>query len=132
VVSLVAEAAGAVVGHVLFSPVAVDPQPGPSLGVGLAPLAVVPGQQRRSIGSRLVASGLEACLRGGFGFAVVLGAPGYYHRFGFRRARAEGLCNEYGIDEEFMVLELRPGALTGVSGVVRYDPEFSAVADPGR
>jgi putative acetyltransferase len=69
---------------------------------------VLPAQQRRGIGGQLVEAGLEACRRAGCGFAVVLGEPGYYHRFGFRRARTEGLGNEYGVDEEFMVLELRP------------------------
>jgi putative acetyltransferase len=127
VVSLVAEAAGAVVGHVLFSPVTVDDRPGPRPGVGLAPLAVVSAQQRRGIGARLVAAGLEASRRAGMGFAVVLGEPAYYTRFGFRRARAAGLGNDHGVDEEFMVLELQAGALAGVSGVVRYGPEFAMV-----
>lgn len=126
VVSLVAEADATVVGHVLFSPVRVEPSPGASLGVGLAPLAVHPALQRRGIGARLVRSGLEACRRARFGFVVVLGEPRYYHRFGFRRALTEGLANEYGVDEEFMVLALRPGALIGASGVVRYGPEFAA------
>lgn len=42
--------------------------------------------------------------------------------------RAGGMRNEYGVDEEFMVLELQPGARIGASGVVRYGPEFAAVA----
>ena len=56
---------------------------------------------------------------------VVLGHPHYYRRFGFRRARDAGLENEYGADEDFMVLELRPDALRGVTGLVKYSPEFS-------
>ena len=128
VVSLVAEASATVVGHVLFSPVTVEPSPGSCLGVGLAPLAVRPALQRRGIGARLVDSGLEASRRAGFGFVVVLGEPRYYQRFGFQRALTEGLRNEYGVDEECMVLELQPGALIGASGVVRYGPEFAAVA----
>ena len=126
-VSLVAEVDGAVVGHVLFSPVSVEGSPALPIGVGLAPLAVLPGDQRRGVGARLIRSGLEACRRAGFGFAVVLGAPGYYRRFGFRRALDDRLQNEYGVDEEFMALELRPGALGGVLGVVRYAPEFAAL-----
>ena len=127
-VSLVAEVDATVVGHVLFTPVRLEPGPGSCLGVGLAPLAVWPALQRRGIGSRLVDTGLEACCRAGFGFVVVLGEPRYYHRFGFRHALTAGLRNEYGVDEEFMVLELQPGALIGASGVVRYGPEFAAVA----
>ena len=126
--SLVAEVGATVAGHVLFSPVSVESSRALALGVGLAPLAVRPEFQRRGIGARLVEAGLSACRRAGFGFVVVLGAPRYYRRFGFRRALADGLRNEYGVDEEFMVLALDPGALAGVSGVVTYATEFAAVA----
>jgi len=39
-----------------------------------------------------------------------------------RRARLEDAGSA---DNEFMVLELKRGALHGVSGIVRYQPEFS-------
>jgi putative acetyltransferase len=124
-VSLVAEADGGVVGHILFSPVSVLTPSGPCQGLGLAPLAVLPPHQRRGIGSALVREGLAACRREGCGFVVVLGHPGYYPRFGFRRASAVGLGNEYGADEAFMVLELQPGSLPAGGGLVRYGPEFA-------
>ena len=56
---------------------------------------------------------------------VVLGHPGYYPRFGFHRASELGLGNEYGADEAFMAVELRPGGLPA-GGLVRYGPEFAA------
>ncbi len=34
------------------------------------------------------------------------------------------LRNQYGVYDEFMVLALRDGALMGLSGVVKYLPEF--------
>jgi putative acetyltransferase len=120
-VSLVAEDAGRVVGHVAFSPVSVDGAPG---GLGLAPLAVTPDCQRRGAGGLLVRAGLEAAAQCGAGFVVVLGHPGYYPRFGFRRAGELGLGNEYGADEAFMVRELRPGSLPA-GGLVTYAPEFA-------
>jgi putative acetyltransferase len=55
---------------------------------------------------------------------VVLGDPRYYGRFGFSRAKNDGLENEYHVDEEFMVKELRPGALRNVSGLVKYTAAF--------
>lgn len=58
---------------------------------------------------------------------MVLGEPACYRRFGFRRALDRGLRNDYGVDEEFMVLELYPVAMRAISGTVRYSPEFSAV-----
>jgi len=122
-VSLVAERHGEVLGHVLFSPVTLDP-PGP-VGAGLAPLAVHPSRQGRGIGGMLVREGLSACAAKGIAFVVVLGDPRYYGRFGFRRASARGLSNEYGADEAFAVVELSKGALPGGPALVRYRPEFA-------
>ena len=56
---------------------------------------------------------------------MVLGAPDYYYRFGFRTAELFGLENEYGASEEFMALELKIGSIT--PGLVRYAPEFSGL-----
>lgn len=124
-VSLVAERAGRVVGHILFSPVRLDPDPGAPRGAGLAPVAVLPDHQRRGIGGALVREGLSRCRALGVEFVVVLGDPGYYGRFGFRRASAKGLANEYGADAAFGVVELRPGCLAGRTALVRYAPEFA-------
>jgi predicted N-acetyltransferase YhbS len=50
------------------------------------------------------------------------------HAVHFLRASSAGLGNEYGADAHFMVLELRPGALAAVRGVVKYAGEFSQLA----
>lgn len=124
-ISLVAEIDGRVVGHILFTPVSITGPEHTSAGMGLAPMAVAPGLQRRGIGSALVESGLEVCREGGHQLAVVLGHPEYYPRFGFERASTHGIRWEIEVPEEaFMVLELSPGALEGRTGVVRYHPEF--------
>ena len=82
IVSLVAEDGGAIVGHILFSPVTLVH--GPNLPMmGLAPMAVVPERQRTGIGSRLVRAGLEHCRREGVAAVVVVGHASYYPRFGF-------------------------------------------------
>jgi putative acetyltransferase len=124
-ISLVAEEDEAVVGYIAFSPVRIDGEAIKGIGLGLAPIAVLPDHQGRGIGGHLVREGLAACERAGYGFAVVLGEPAYYRRFGFDRADGRGLGNEYGADEAFMVLELRDGAIPGRGGVVRYGPEFA-------
>ena len=125
-ISLVATAADRVVGHIAFTPVAVEP-PIPGVRVaGLAPMAVLPELQRRGIGGQLVHAGLEACRRSGYGAIVVVGHADYYPRFGFVPAHTRGLKYEAPVpDDVFMVLELEPGAIAGASGVVRFRPEFS-------
>jgi len=121
VISQVAVCAEDVFGHILFSPVTTSPS-GEAKGIGLAPVAVLPGAQSQGIGSQLILTGLQLCRELGFDYCVVLGSPEYYHRFGFDVASNHDLENEYGAGEEFMVLRFT--SLT-VSGLVRYTSEFA-------
>ena len=126
VVSLVAVEAGHVIGHVVFSPVTIA-EAGDARALGLGPVGVLPRYQRRGIGSDLIREALRRCMCAGYDLVVLVGAPQYYARFGFERARLYRLDNEYGVDEEFMVLGLRPGSLDRASGLVSYSPEFREV-----
>ncbi len=127
VVSLVAEDNRVVVGHIMFSPVVLPGHPELMI-MGLAPMAVVPEHQRKGIGSALVRAGLERCKQLGCGAVVVLGHPEYYPRFGFSPSARFGIGCEYEVPEEaFMVIELQPGFLEGVSGKVKYYEAFNNV-----
>lgn len=121
--ALVAVERGVVVGHIAFSPILMDPPRRGFAALGLAPMAVLPGHQRRGVGSALVREGLAACRQAGADAVFVLGHPEYYPRFGFRSAATLGIANAYGAPPEaFMVIELTPGALDGVTGTALYDP----------
>jgi putative acetyltransferase len=123
-VSLVALSTHRVVGHIMFSPVSISPAAKDFRGIGLAPLAVLPEFQNRGIGSQLTQAGLEACRKASYDVVVVLGHTSYYPRFGFLRAKDYGLDNEYDAEDAFMVMELKPGALRRLAGLVQYAPEF--------
>jgi putative acetyltransferase len=127
--SLVADEGGAVRGHIAFSEVSITRESGiVRTALGLAPMAVEPGHQRRGLGSQLVRSGLEQCRALGHGVVVVVGHPAYYPRFGFVPGRPLGIRWEIDVpDDAFMVAELQPGALIDVRGVVRYQSEFTDV-----
>lgn len=79
--SLVAEIAGTVVGHIAFSPVAIDGAHGDWFGLG--PLAVGPVYQGQGAGSALVSHGLADLHTNGAAGCVVLGDPRFYGQFGF-------------------------------------------------
>lgn len=118
-ISEVALVDGAIVGHVLLSPLQDFP------GVGLAPLAVVPGMQKRGIGAALVHRSLERARAAGASAVVLVGEPRYYARFGFRPARELGLrCKWPGTEEAFMLLPF--DTLSTVGGLVSYHPAFDA------
>ena len=127
IISLVADDGGAIVGHILFSPVTLSSQPDLFI-MGLAPMAVTPARQRQGIGSALVRAGLEECRRLGVGAVIVLGHAGFYPRFGFTPASRAGLASEYDVpDNVFMALELDDGVLRGKTGTIRYHPAFASV-----
>ena len=152
IASLVAEEAGQIVGHILFSPARLIshsnsaatptsalkmPQSNVMVTAGataaerpiaaLGPMAVLPAWQGRGVGSQLVRAGMDVCRAAGYDLVIVLGHIDYYPRFGFRPAPPLGIRWEHGADAHFMVMELQPGALAGARGIVRYRPEFDGV-----
>ena len=134
-VALVAVEAGSVVGHIVFSEMAIetpgatdDEAPGRLAVLSLAPLAVAPGKQRQGLGSKLVRKGLEVCRREGSRIVLVVGHPEYYARFGFKSELARSLDDPFKAGDAFMALELEPGALEGVTGTVEYSPPLADLA----
>lgn len=125
-VSAVAEDEGRIVGHILFSELAILARRGEIRALTLAPMAVIPDRQRQGVGSMLVREGLRACAERGYGVVIVLGHPGYYPRFGFSARLAERLTAPFS-GAAFMALELSPGALEDVEGEVAYPPPFQNV-----
>jgi len=128
VCSLVAQEAGEVVGHALFTAATLSSHSQLREIAALGPIAVLPDWQNRGAGGMLVRAGLERCRAAGYDLAIVLGHPSYYPRFGFQPSAPFGIRWEHDVPEGvFMVAELVPGALAGASGVVRYRPEFDGV-----
>lgn len=126
--SLVAEADSDIAGHILFYPVYIHSTRARYQCLSLAPMSVVPGYQRRGIGSQLVREGLKAAGELGFESVIVLGHPEYYPRFGFKPASRWHIKAPFEVpDEVFMALELTDNALANISGTVRYPEEFAEV-----
>lgn len=127
IISLVAEAEGELVGHIMFSNVSLSGHPELKV-MGLAPMAVAPGHQCKGIGSALVRAGLESCRESGIAAVVVIGHPEYYPRFGFVPASQFGIDSEFEVPEGvFMAMGLQADALSERSGRVKYHAAFNPV-----
>ena len=118
--SLVAEVGGKIVGHILFTKVAI----GGSIQLALAPLSVLPEYQRQGIGSALIREGHRQARELGYGYTIVLGSEMYYSRMGYVPAKSFGIASPFAVaDENFMAYKLREDA-PAISGVVQYAQEF--------
>lgn len=126
--SLVAEADGRIVGHILFSPVRIEGAHGDRIGMGLAPMAILPERQRQGIGAALVRDGLRRLHERGCPFVIVLGHPDYYPRFGFERASLYGITSQWdGIPDEALLVLFPARPREGdFAGTARYRHEFDA------
>jgi len=122
--SLVARMADSVVGHVMFSDMAVTVDGRAVPSAALAPLAVAEGWRGVGIGGRLVQMGLEAARAHGSYAVLVLSDPAYYRPFGFDAGLIAHLRIPYP-PGALMALELVTGALAGRAGEVRYPPPFT-------
>lgn len=89
-VELVAEEAGQIFGHIALSRFQ-----SPSSWLALAPLSVTTGKRRKGVGALLVTQSLEAARKAGWVYAVVLGDPKFYSRFGFSVEAASSLNSPY-------------------------------------
>jgi putative acetyltransferase len=130
IISLVAEDGDHLVGHILFSPMEIESQGSKVAGMGLAPLAVIPGHQNQGIGSMLVNCGLEILRGQGCLYVIVLGHRNYYPRFGFEPASHFDLkCQWDGVpDDAFMVIIFDETGMLGINGIARYREEFDDLA----
>ncbi len=124
--SLVAELDGQIVGHIILTKIKINNNADSFVSLALAPVSVLPAYQGKGIGGALIKQAHEIARSMGYGSVVLLGHKDYYPRFGYR------LCSEFGISLPFevpaeycMAIELTEGGLSGVSGVVEYDPAFN-------
>lgn len=115
-ISLVADDAGSIVGHIAFSPVAAG---GATGWFGLGPVSVEPDMQRRGIGGALIDDGLSRLRAMGARGCVLLGDPAYYARFGF--AAVPALTYPGPPPEYFQALAF-DGAVP--AGIVTYHAAF--------
>ena len=119
--SLVALMENEIVGHILFTKMKFGSHP----SLALAPVAVLPAYQKKGIGALLIHESHRIARELGHRSVIVVGHADYYPRFGYQRAIRWNITAPFEVpDEAFMALELVPGALDHVSGMIAYAREF--------
>jgi len=114
--ALVAREGSTLVGTIAYWPVVLGDAILPALLLG--PVAVEPSLRGLGIGVTLIRRTLAKARRDGHRLAVLVGDADYYQRFGFEAAERRGIVMP-GQPDRLMVKALAPGALDGVSGVIR-------------
>ena len=100
--SLVAEFHGRIVGHILLTKVRLLQGKESKEILALAPMAVVPSQSHRGIGSELVEAAIKQSRELGYTAIVVVGYPEFYQRFGFSDASRWGLETNLSVSKELV------------------------------
>jgi len=126
--SLISMLNGALVGHILFTPVTFDTDPA-GLACQLSPIAIDPRYQKRGIGGDLIREGLGRCQSLGWSSVFLVGNPIYYSRFGFQMAAPLGFSIDGPHNPYLQVIELQMGALKSLSGQVSFHPAFDLIGD---
>ncbi|XUW99395.1 MAG: N-acetyltransferase [Dehalogenimonas sp.] len=127
----VAEKDGRVVGQIAYARGAVKGENGQTHEVvTFGPVSVMPGFQKRGIGSALIRHTIELARSLRFPAILIYGDPRYYSRFGFRCAEKWDIRT---CDGKFAVallaLELKPGALANMPGIFIESHAYSVNED---
>ncbi len=118
--SLVAEADGIIIGHIMFTRAYVEE----NVVLALAPLSVLPEYQRHGIGKALIAEGHRIAGKAGYAYSVVLGDTDYYGRMGYSSAGSLGINAPPGIQEEYLMACKLRDKTPVLNGIIRYAAEF--------
>lgn len=113
---------GVLKGSLRFWPIVIGETRVPALLLG--PVAVSPADRGRGYARELIWKGLDRARELGYGIVLLVGDEPYYVKFGFTRAFTRSLELPGPVDpKRFLGLELRPRALSGVSGMIhRAEP----------
>ena len=121
---------GKLIGQVIYVKAEIDCSDGEKLPImTFGPICVAPEFKRKGYGKKLLDYSMERAKELGVGALAITGNIDFYGKSGFVPAKTKGV--RYYDDPEadyFLIKELAPGFLNGVSGTYR-DPEGYFVAE---
>lgn len=119
--SLVMELEGEIIAHIMYSKAEIQCDNGKIIPIVVfGPVSVLPEYQGKGYGKELIDYSMIRAKEMGFGAIAITGNPAYYRKFGFVSGSSINVYYEnLPRNEEapfFMIKELIPGYLTGISG----------------
>lgn len=120
-ISLVCEINNKIVGHIAYSPLYHKNE---IIGLGLAPVAVLPEYQKKGIGAALIKKGNEVALKKGHKKVFVLGDPKYYSKFGFKLAKKYNYSSKFDPEGKYFMILGKNIKTEKQSITVEYGKEF--------
>ena len=119
--ALVAEENGLLVGHIMLTKFCIVDDGVNNDTLLLAPISVALEYRDKGIGSALIKESFKLAKEIGYKSVILVGDPGYYHRFGFKAAIHFGITHTPAIpDENVMACELVPDVLLGIRGTIAF------------
>lgn len=120
--SLIAEIDGQMVGYIMLSKTTVTNGENAYEALLLGPVCSQKELRNQGIGSQLIKKAISIAKNIGFTAVFLAGDRHYYSRFGFVPASEYGIKCQYEIPanllDNIMALEIIPGALDGITGIV--------------
>lgn len=120
----VMEKDGAIIGHVMYAKSEIYTDDGKTVPImTFGPISIAPENQRQGYGAALLRYSMEKVKEMGCGALAITGNIGFYGKSGFVVAKTKGIRYADDPDAEyFLIAELIPGFLDGVSGAYK-DPD---------
>lgn len=126
----VMEKDGKIIGHAMYARAEIKQDDGTSLPMmTLGPISIAPEYKRKGYGTMLLQYSVEKAAEMGAGALAFCGNSHFYGKSGFVPAKSKGV--RYAEDPEadyFLIKELTPGFLDGVSGTFK-EPDGYFVDD---
>ena len=119
--SLVAVYDDKIVGYIMFTKIKI----GEYEELALAPLAVLPENQKQGIGKKLIKEGHKIAKKLGYHYSIVLGSEKYYPKLGYVPASQYGIKAPFEVsNKNFMAIKLNDFDQK-IVGTVEYAKEFN-------
>ena len=119
--SLVAVYDDKIVGYIMFTKIKI----GEYEELALAPLAVLPENQKQGIGKKLIKEGHKIAKKLGYHYSIVLASEKYYPKLGYVPASQYGIKAPFEVsNKNFMAIKLNDFDQK-IVGTVEYAKEFN-------